>query len=269
VSIRITPETIASIAARVRERRPLVHHITNDVTPSECANIVLCAGALPVMAPSVEESAEMAANSGALVLNIGTPSTAQVESMLSAARAANDAGVPVLLDPVGAGATELRTRSARRILKEVEVSIIRGNAAECAVLAGMDAQISGVESLEVNEDSRDVAKALAGGSGCTVALTGETDVVTDGERTVLVLNGSPMMRTVVGTGCMSTSVVGAFAAVESDTVAAAAAGLTCFGIAGELADCGQGPGTYRMALFDYMAEQSREDIELCARIETR
>jgi hydroxyethylthiazole kinase len=121
----------------------------------------------------------------------------------------------------------------------------------------------------VSGNREEVAKTLAKKQGCTVALTGGTDIVTDGERTVLIQNGSPLMGTVVGTGCMSTSIVGTFAAVEEDAVVAATAGLVCFGIAGEMADFGQGPGTYRATLFDIMAEQETEDIEQCARIEMR
>ena len=138
--------TGADLAA-IRERKPLVHQITNYVVMNETANATLSLGALPVMAHAVEEVEEMASVAGALVLNIGTLSEHWIEAMLLAARAANAADVPVVLDPVGAGATRLRTETAERILDEAEIAVVRGNAAEVATLAGREAEIRGVEAV--------------------------------------------------------------------------------------------------------------------------
>src|ERR1022692_3272483 len=157
---------------RIRQSRPLVHQITNFVVMNETANATLAIGALPVMAHAPEEVAEMATVAGALVLNIGTLTNDWVDSMILAGRAANAAGVPVVLDPVGAGATTLRTQSAQRILTEVAVAIVRGNAAEIATLAGRGAEIRGVESVGTSDDIGDLATAAASALGCTVAVTG-------------------------------------------------------------------------------------------------
>ena len=156
--------TGADLAA-IRERKPLVHQITNYVVMNETANATLALGALPVMAHAVEEVEEMAAVAGALVLNIGTLSKHWIEAMLLAAKAANAAGVPVVLDPVGAGATRLRTETAKRILDEAEIAVVRGNAAEVATLAGREAEIRGVESIGAADSGTELAKAAASALG--------------------------------------------------------------------------------------------------------
>jgi len=198
----------STVFFRIRERRPLVHHITNDVVMNTTANITLCCGALPVMAQAIEEVEEMVAAAGALVLNIGTLSLPQVDAMLAAGRRANQLGIPVVLDPVGAGATRLRTDSSRRLLDEISIAIVRGNLAELAALAGIKAEISGVESIAVAADAVTVATSFARARGVVAAITGPVDVVTDGTRVVRVANGHPLMGAVTGTGCMATAVVG-------------------------------------------------------------
>ena len=183
------------LLARLREQKPLVHHITNDVTVSECANITLCMGGLPVMAYAPEEAAQMAAAAGALVLNIGTLSVGQVEAMITAGKSANQAGIPVVLDPVGAGATTLRTESAQRILREVKVTVIKGNKAEISILAGSGGQIRGVESVGEYSDIMETARSLARRENCIVVVTGPEDIITDGRRLWLAANGHPLMGT--------------------------------------------------------------------------
>jgi hydroxyethylthiazole kinase len=258
----------AQIYARVRSKRPLIHQITNFVVMNCTANITLCAGALPVMAHALEEVEEMVAAAGALVLNIGTLWPAQVESMLAAGRRANQLGIPVVLDPVGAGATRLRTESARRLLNEVSISIVRGNLAEVATLAGVKAEISGVESIGGSGNVSEVAAQLARLHNCTVAVTGAIDCVTDGSRYVSIANGHPLMAAVTGTGCMSTSVVASCAAVEKDAVHAAAAALAAYGLAGQIAaEKAQGPGTFQALLFDALAGLSQESLLAGMRIE--
>ena len=240
---------------RIGEGRPLVHHITNYVTVNLVANVTLCTGALPVMAHAREEVEEMASPASALVLNIGTLDAGSVESMLLAGKRANERGTPVVLDPVGAGATALRTVTAGRLLSELEVFAVCGNAGEISTLAGLSAEVRGVESL--SGDARAAAEKAAATLGVTVAATGETDYVSDGERTIAVGNGHALMGRIVGSGCASTAVVGCFAAVGAagprvETVSAA---LAYFGRAGEVAAEGAGgPGTFEPRLLDALAD---------------
>ena len=237
---------------RLRERKPLVHQITNYVVMNETANATLALGALPVMAHALEEVEEMAALAGALVLNIGTLSPSWVEAMLAAGRAANSAGVPVVLDPVGAGATSYRTETARRILAEVDLAVVRGNVAEIATLAGREAEIRGVESIGASDSAAELARAAAQELGTVVAVTGAVDHVSDGEQTVAVANGNPLLATITGSGCMATAITGCFLAVRADApLAAAAEALVAFGVGGEdAAREASGPGSFHVALYD-------------------
>ena len=255
--------------AMIRERRPLVHQITNYVVMNETANATLALGALPVMAHAVEEVEEMASAAGALVLNIGTLSAHWIEAMLLAAKAANRAGVPVVLDPVGAGATRLRTETARRILEEAEISVVRGNAAEVATLAGRHAEIRGVESLGADETGAELARAAAAELGCVAAVTGPVDHVSDGERVIAVANGHELLGTVTGTGCMSTAMTGCFLAVAPDRpLEAAAEALVAFGVAGEDAAVGaKGPGSFHVALYDALYNLDPATLDSRARVE--
>lgn len=249
---------------KVREQKPLVHHITNNVTVNDCANITLCTGGLPVMAYDAQEVAQMVQAAGALVLNIGTLSPQQVDAMIIAGRRANELNIPVVLDPVGVGATDLRTDSARRILEEVAVTVIKGNKAEISILAGTGGEIKGVESVGEYHDIAGTAAALAEWEECTVVVSGAEDIITDGQRILLVGNGHPLMGSVVGTGCMSASVTGCFVAVGEDPVEACAAALAAFGLAGELAAEApfvNGPGTYKAALFDAVASLTQEKLD--------
>jgi len=242
--------TGADLAA-IRERKPLVHQITNYVVMNETANATLSLGALPVMAHAVEEVEEMASVAGALVLNIGTLSEHWIEAMLLAAKAANAADVPVVLDPVGAGATRLRTETAKRILDEAEIAVVRGNAAEVATLAGREAEIRGVESIGAADSGAELAQAAASALGCVASVTGPVDHVSDGARTIAVANGDVLLGTVSGTGCMSSAITGCFLAVASTPLEAAVEALVAFGVAGEDAAVGAtGPGSFHVALYD-------------------
>ena len=235
----------------IRERKPLVHQITNYVVMNETANATLALGALPVMAHAVQEVEEMASAASALVLNIGTLSDEWVEAMLLAGRAANHARVPIVLDPVGAGATAYRTETSRRLLDQLDVAVVRGNSAEIATLAGQAGEIRGVEAVGGAggpELARDAARAL----GCVAAVTGAVDHVSDGERTVAVANGHELLGAVTGTGCMATAITGCYLAVRPEnTLEAAAEALIAFGLAGEDAAKGaKGPGSFHVALYD-------------------
>jgi hydroxyethylthiazole kinase len=219
------------------------------------------------MADAPEEVAAMAGMADALVLNIGTLSTPQVESMLLAGRAANARGIPVVLDPVGAGATAFRTATAARLLESLEIAVLKGNAGEIGTIAGSGGRVRGVDSAGLAADPGEVCASLAARLGCVVALSGPVDVVSDGCRTAYVENGHPLMGTVSGTGCMAASVTGAFAAVTGDRFAATVAALAAFGLAGEhAAGRAAGPGTFRPALFDALAALDAAALAAGARI---
>jgi len=258
---------IYDLFARVREKRPLIHHITNYVTVNDCANITISAGAAPVMADAPEEVCEMVTVAGALVLNIGTLNKGQIESMILAGGMANDRKIPIVLDPVGAGATRFRTDSAQRLLDELEITILKGNAGEVGTLAGAEGKVRGVDSHGITGDAVKIAKNFAKDAGITVVVSGITDIVTDGKRILLVDNGHPMMGSISGTGCMAASVTGAFAAVADDPVISSSAALAAFGIAGERAAAGaRGPYSFKIALFDEMAALKPEDLASGAKI---
>jgi hydroxyethylthiazole kinase len=238
---------------RISGEKPLVHHLTNYVTVNLVANTTLSTGALPVMAHAHEEVEEMVGLASALAVNIGTLDPPFVEAVLLAGKRANERGIPVVLDPVGAGATSYRTRMAERLLSELSIAAVCGNAGEVATLAGLAAEVRGVESLA--GDAREAATKAAGALSTTVAATGKIDYVSDGESTLAVSNGHPLMGRVVGSGCASTAVVGCFAAVggaETETVAHA---LAYFGRAGEVAAEGaKEGGTFEPRLLDALAE---------------
>jgi hydroxyethylthiazole kinase len=246
--------TPGSTLQAMRERKPLVHQITNYVVMNETANATLALGALPVMAHAREEVEEMVALAGALVLNIGTLSPQWVEAMIAAGKAANANGVPVVLDPVGAGATRYRTDTAKRILSEVDVAVLRGNEGEVATLVGVDAEVRGVESF-AGGDAAEVAKLAGRNLGLVASVTGVVDHVSDGERVLAVANGHELLARVTGTGCMSSAITACFLAVKPDeTLDAAAEALGAFGVAGEdAAKDAKGPGTFHVNLYDALA----------------
>jgi hydroxyethylthiazole kinase len=251
----------------VRAARPLVHNITNYVVMNFTANVLLAAGASPVMAHAENEVADMVALSKALVLNIGTLDDAWVAAMLRAGKKANERGIPVILDPVGAGATPLRTAATKRLLDEVRVAVVRGNASEILAIAGSAAQTKGVESTDSMAAAAEQGRALARELGVTVAITGEVDYITDGARVVRVANGHSLMTCVTGTGCGATTVIGAFLAVESDPVAAAATALAYYGLAGERAAAdAPGPGTFMIRFLDALHTITSADVQQDAAI---
>jgi hydroxyethylthiazole kinase len=250
----------------LRARKPLVHQITNYVVMNETANATLALGALPVMAHAPQEVEEMAAAAGALVLNIGTLSEHWVEAMLLAGKAA--AG-PIVLDPVGAGATRYRTETAKRLLEELDIAVVRGNAAEIATLAGRDGEIRGVESIGADDSPDELAKEAATALGCIAAVTGPTDYVSDGRRMIAVSNGHEFLGTVSGTGCMATAVTGSFLAVKPDApLEASAEALVALGVAGEdAAQAAKGPGTFHAALYDALYNLDPETLDDRARVD--
>jgi hydroxyethylthiazole kinase len=252
---------------RIRERKPLVHQITNYVVMNETANATLALGALPVMAHAREEVEEMVALAGALVLNIGTLSPHWVEAMLAAGRAANERGIPVVLDPVGVGATSYRTETAHKILDQVAVAVLRGNAGEVAALVGVDAEVRGVEAIGDSGDSAALARAAARQLGVVASVTGAIDHVSDGERVVAIANGHPLLASITGTGCMSSAITGCFLAAADSPLDAAVEALVAFGVAGEdAARDAKGPGSFHVGLYDALAALDPETLEGRARL---
>mgnify|MGYP000892174928 FL=1 len=250
------------LLALVRQRQPLVHHITNAVTISECANITLAAGGLPVMANAVEEVEEMVEQAQALVLNIGTLTREQVEAMLLAGKRANALQIPIVLDPVGVGATKMRLDVAKRLLAELKINVIKGNAAEIAILAGGRAKMLGVEAVAVSEDVELLAQNLARQSKAVVAVTGKVDLVTDGNELWEIHNGHVLMAKIVGTGCMTASVMGCFAAICHEYQQAAAAALVVLNVAAELAaERAKTPAAFKGELFDRLYALAPETVD--------
>jgi hydroxyethylthiazole kinase len=252
---------------RLRESKPLVHQITNYVVMNETANATLALGALPVMAHAREEVEEMAAIAGAVVLNIGTLSPHWVDAMIAAAKVANAQQIPVVLDPVGAGATRYRTETARRILRDVRVDVLRGNAGEIATLVGVEAEVRGVESIDAGGDAAALAARAARTLGVVASVTGPVDHVSDGERTIAVENGDPMLATITGTGCISSALTGCFLAVNPERpLEAAAEALVALGVAGEdAARDARGPGSFHVGLYDALAALDPQTIDARAR----
>ena len=255
--------------AKIREKKPLIHNITNFVVMNFTANTLLSMGASPVMAHAPNEVEEMVGFAGALVLNIGTLTDDWIKSMILAGIKASELKIPIVLDPVGAGATALRTDSAKRIIDETDISVVRGNASEILSLGNKDSKTKGVDSIHSVDDAAESASILARKLATTLAITGPSDFVTDGDRVIHIENGHPLMGTVTGTGCAATSVIGAFLAVNKDPVHATAAALAYYGFAGEIAaEKASSPGSFMVALIDALYEITPEMLEKGSRIIT-
>jgi hydroxyethylthiazole kinase len=236
---------------RIRERAPLVHNITNFVVMNNTANALLAIGASPVMAHALEEVEEMVGLAGALVINIGTLSAPWIEAMLRAGRAASRRGIPIVLDPVGSGATQLRTSTVGRLLSETKPTIVRGNASEIRSLVHADKATKGVDSAHAAEDAIAAARALGGAYGCVVSVSGETDVIVSKDAVARVRNGHPWMTRVTGMGCTASALTGAFAAVNGSPFDAAVNAMAAIGVAGELAAArARGPGSFQLEILD-------------------
>ena len=260
-------EIVADLVDRIRQRHPLIHHMTNWVVMNDTANLTLALGALPVMSHAKEEVAEMVGAAGALVLNPGTLYPDLVEAMLIAGKRANQRGVPVVYDPVGVGATQYRTATSERFLAELRLDVIRGNSGEVGTLAGAGGLVRGVESVQGVSDPAAVARALARRQSTVVAITGKRDIISDGKRVLGVDNGHEMLTTITGTGCMATTAVAVFCAVEEDRLLATAAALAAYGLAAEKAARGSaGPGSFRSALLDCVYHLKASELADGARI---
>ena len=267
-----------NLFANVRAKSPLVHNITNYVTVNDCANIVLACGASPIMADDAAEVEDITSLCAGLNLNIGTLNSRTIPSMLLAGHTANRLGRPVVLDPVGAGASHLRTETALRLLREVKFTVIRGNISEIRTLAagsgttkGVDADTADKVTDETLDKTVAFAKAFAARTGAVVAVTGAIDIVADGERAFCIRNGHPMMSAVTGTGCQLSALTAAFCAAKP--LEAAAAAVCAMGLAGETAHSRlsrlDGNATYRDYIIDAIYNMTPEQLEEGARYEMR
>jgi hydroxyethylthiazole kinase len=245
----------------VRTKRPLVHNITNYVVMNNSANALLAIGASPVMAHWTDEMEEMTSIAGSLVINIGTLDLQWLEAMKKAGQAASRRGIPIILDPVGAGATSQRTSAVWDIINLCHPSVIRGNASEIMALLNADIRSKGVDSSASSHDALEVAKILARKTKAVVVISGETDYITDGEKVDTVEGGHPIMTSVTGMGCTSTAVMGAFAAVEADMMVAATASMAVMSLAGERAAAySKGNGSMQVNFLDELFNLNSDTI---------
>lgn len=262
--------SLVQAIANLKEKRPVVHAITNWVTAGDVAHALSAVGARPVMAVASEEVKEIVAGADALVLNLGAPDPLRVEAMLLAGHAANSLGRPVVFDPVGAGASGFRADAIRRILSELQITIIRGNRAEIGALTGTGGKLRGVDSDLGPSDVSGSAGLLSRKTGAVVLSSGPQDLVVRDRDTVAVENGHSMMSRVTGTGCMLSAIAAAFAAVERDPLIAAVAAATFFGLAGErAAQAAKGPGTFKTALLDALFTLTPDDLGSGAKIKSK
>ena len=244
-------ERAAENLMAIREKKPLIHNITNYVVMNYTANALLAMGASPVMAHAPNEVEDMVSFAGALVLNIGTLTDVWINSMIKAGKKASQLNTPIVLDPVGSGATALRTNSAKQIISDTIITVIRGNASEILSLGDENSKTKGVDTIHSVDEAAEAARNLAEELHTTLAITGPVDLVTDGNRVLRVSNGHPLMAYVTGTGCTATATIGAFLAVESDALSATATALAFFGLAGEIAaETASAPGTFMIKLLD-------------------
>ncbi|GIM29604.1 hydroxyethylthiazole kinase [Clostridium polyendosporum] len=257
--------SIANLLKNVREKSPLVHHITNYVTVNDCANITLAIGASPIMADDKKEVEQMVSLVSALVINIGTLNERTIESMVLAGKKANERGIPVILDPVGIGATTLRTDTVRTLINNIKFSVIKGNMSEIKLVAGEKVEIKGVDSAASEEGAVQIAKDLSKQLNCVIAITGAKDIITDGDRVLYAQNGHKLLGRVTGTGCMTASLIGSYCGANKDYLMATAAAVITMGIAGEksmesLKD-GEGIGSFKVRLFDNVFNLTTDEIK--------
>lgn len=265
----------------VRNRMPLVHNITNYVTVNDVANVILACGGSPIMSDEAEDVEDITSACDGLNINIGTLHKTSIEGMLRAGRRANELNHPVLLDPVGAGASSLRTDTALSLMRELKLSAVRGNMSEIRTLAqgsgrtkGVDADAADAVTEENLQKSAAFVKAFAKRAGCIIAVTGEIDIVTDGETCYVIRNGRPEMRKVTGTGCQLSGIMTAYLAANPDRKLEAAAAAVCvMGLAGETGwrrmQEGDGSATYRTRIIDAVYNMTGEELEKGAKYELR
>jgi len=270
------------ILRNVRAKSPLVHSITNYVTVNDCANTILACGASPIMADDQNEVEEITAICNALVINIGTLNERTIISMKKAGKKANELNHPVVLDPVGAGASSLRTRTTFDLLENVSFAVIRGNVSEIKTVykgsgttKGVDADVSDAITEENLEEAIVFAKKLSEKTNAVIAISGAIDIVADKNKAYIIRNGNALMSKITGTGCMLASLIGAYCGANPDNILdAAAAATSVMGLAGELAfeklqKTDGGTSTYRTFLIDYISKIDEKILNGGIKIETR
>jgi len=256
-----------SLLLKIREKKPLIHHITNMVVMNDTANVTLHFGALPVMAHSRDEVTEMTAMAGALVLNIGTLTKELIGTMMKAGKQANKLNIPIIVDPVGSGATDLRTQASLKLLKGLKIAVLRGNSGEIGSLIGAGGKVKGVESVEGVKNPGMVVQTAATKFKTVVIVTGKRDYLSDGKRNLIIDNGHQLLATNTGTGCMATTAIACFCAVEPDCLIASAAALACYGLAAEkAAKKSVSPASFKVALLDNIYNLDAKDVIKGARI---
>ncbi|MFA6617787.1 MAG: hydroxyethylthiazole kinase [Candidatus Neomarinimicrobiota bacterium] len=255
------PDLVYKHLKNVREKAPLVHNITNYVVMNNTANALLAIGASPVMAHAVEEVEDMIKIASTLVINIGTLSPHWVEAMIKAAKAAKAKGIPIVLDPVGAGATPYRSETCFELLETANPAVIRGNASEIMALENAAVKTKGVDSTQSPDSAMDAAKNLANKYNCIVSISGKIDHLNQGEKIITLEGGSDMMPKITGLGCTATALTAAFIAVNKDTLEAAASAMAVMGIAAEMAEeKASGPGTLQLHMLDAFYNMNENDI---------
>ncbi|WP_010096583.1 hydroxyethylthiazole kinase [Ornithinibacillus scapharcae] len=263
-------ENIKLLFSKVIEMQPLVHHITNNVTINDCANVTLAIGGSPVMATSVEEVGDMTQLADALVINFGTIDDAMYQAMILAGQSANRKGIPVIFDPVGVGATPFRTARAKDFIGQVKVSIVRGNASEVFALIGGESKTRGVDAGEISISKEELARTTSKELGVITVISGEEDVISNGADIVRIGNGDINLTKITGTGCMTASLIACFAGVTEYLFEASIAGMSVMSLAGELAGKNlaeyEGLGTFRMKLMDEISLMNGESWEKGVRI---
>jgi hydroxyethylthiazole kinase len=266
--MHVTASQIWSAVEAIREQSPVIHNITNFVVMNNTANALLALGASPVMAHAEEEVEEMVNIAGALVINIGTLSRYWIPSMLRAVHHAHRNKIPIVLDPVGAGATAYRTQTSRELLEAVPITIIRGNASEIMALVNSGSMTKGVDSSALSEDALDAARRLHDTYGSVVCVSGETDYILAGADVTKVQNGHILMTKVTGLGCTASALCGAFAAVNGNFALAAAEAMAVMGIAGEMSAMKSfGPGSMQVNFLDALYRLSEENINKFIKLE--
>ncbi len=265
----------------VRKKSPLIHNITNYVTVNDCANMILASGASPIMADDKNEVEEITSVCGGLNINIGTLNSRTIEAMLLAGKKANELHHPILFDPVGAGASALRTETAFRLMEAIQFSVIRGNISEIKTLAGdfaatqgVDANIADKVTDETLENAVLFAKAFAKKTGAIIAITGAIDIVCNGETAYIIRNGHPMMSSVTGTGCMLSALNAAYITANPEAMLEATAAAVCaMGLAGELAykrlSDADGNSSYRNYIIDAIYNMTPDALAKGANYEMR
>lgn len=270
-----------SYLENVKMKSPLIHNITNYVTVNDCANIILACGASPIMADDKDEVEEITTICGGLNINIGTLNSRTIEAMVLAGKKTNELGHPAVLDPVGAGASALRTDTAKRLLDEINFTVIRGNISEIKTLAGTSAATQGVDANVADKVTEEnlggaiaFAKAFAKKTGAIIAITGAIDIVCDEKNAYVIRNGHPMMAAITGTGCQLSALTAAYiTANPDDTLGAAAAAVCAMGLAGEIAYARltepDGNSSYRNYIIDAIYNMTPEQLDKGANYEVR